>query len=188
MHGPQIVAYSHGMKLGTPAPPFALRGVDDKQYSLASFKDAQVLVVIFTCNHCPYAKAVEERLVAFQREYQRRGVQLVAINPNDSRAYPDDDFAHMVERAKERGFNFPYLHDETQEVARAYNAACTPDIFVFDQARDLLYNGRFDDNWKEPGKVTRQELRAVVDAALSGKKIEFEPVPSMGCSIKWKAA
>ena len=180
-----MVAYSKGMALGTPAPDFSLPGVDGKTHSLASFADAPVLVVVFTCNHCPYAKAVEERLVELQRDYTARGVRLVAINPNDERAYPDDSFARMVERAKQKGFNFPYLRDESQAVARAYDAACTPDIFVFDAARKLLYNGRLDDNWQDAKKVQRRDLRLVLEAALAGKRSEFEPVHSMGCSIKW---
>lgn len=183
-----MVAYSKGMALGTPAPAFSLPGVDGKTYSLESFADAKVLVVVFTCNHCPYAKAVEDRLVQLQRDYLERGVRLVAINPNDERAYPDDSFEKMKERAQSKGFNFPYLRDESQSVARAYDAACTPDIFVFDQSRKLVYNGRLDDSWQDPSKVTRTDLRQAIDAALAGNPVDFEAVPSMGCSIKWKAA
>jgi peroxiredoxin len=183
-----MVAYSKGMEVGTPAPPFSLPGVDGRTYSLESFAGAELLVVVFTCNHCPYAKAVEDRLVELQRDYEARGVRLVAVNPNDERAYPEDSFEQMKARAAEKSFNFPYLRDETQSVARAYDAACTPDIFVFDRQRTLLYNGRLDDNWKEPSQVERRDLRRVLDAALSGRATDFEPVPSMGCSIKWKAA
>lgn len=181
------LAYSHGMAVGTPAPNFSLRGVDGKTYTLAAFADARLLVVVFTCNHCPYAKAVEERLVTLQRDYLARGVRLCAINPNDATKYPDDSFEAMVERAQQQHFNFPYLQDETQSVARTYDAACTPDIFVFDPQRKLIYNGRFDDNWKEPQAVKRQDLRLVLDAALAGRPIAFEPTPSMGCSIKWRS-
>jgi peroxiredoxin len=180
-----MVAYSKGMATGTGAPAFSLPGVDGKTWSLQSFASAELLVVVFTCNHCPYAQAVEQRLVELQRDYGPRGVQLVAINPNDDRAYPDDSFERMVERAAQRHFNFPYLRDASQAVARAYDAACTPDIFVFDRQRKLIYNGRFDDNWKEPAQVRRRDLRLVLDAALSGSRVDFEPVPSMGCSIKW---
>ena len=181
-----MVAYSNGMALGTSAPAFDLPAVDGSSYSLASFADARALVVIFTCNHCPYAKAVEERLVALQRDYAGRGVRLCAINPNDEQAYPDDSFAHMVERAKQKGFNFPYLRDESQSVARAYDAACTPDIFVFGQGRKLSYNGRLDDNWQTPAKAQRHDLRRALDLTLEARPLDFEPVPSMGCSIKWK--
>jgi peroxiredoxin len=178
--------HSNGMPLGTSAPPFALPGVDGETRSLDSFSDAELLVVVFTCNHCPYAIASEDRLIELQRDYADKGVQVVAINPNDAVNYPDDSFDNMKVRAVEKGFNFPYLYDESQEVARAYDAACTPDIFVFDADRKLLYNGRIDDNWKEPDKVTRNELREVLDAALEGKSVDFEHTPSMGCSIKWK--
>jgi peroxiredoxin len=183
-----MVAYSKGMAVGTQAPAFSLPGVDGKTYTLDSFADAPVLVVVFTCNHCPYAKAVEDRLIQLQRDYLARGVRLVAINPNDARAYPDDSFEQMKVRATSKAFNFPYLRDEDQSVARAYDAACTPDIFVFGKPRTLIYNGRLDDNWQDPNKVTRNDLRKVIDAALAGRSPDIEAVPSMGCSIKWKAA
>lgn len=178
--------HSKGMPVGTAAPPFSLPGVDGETRSLDSFSEAELLVVVFTCNHCPYAMASEDRLIELQRDYAGKGVQIVAINPNDAVNYPDDSFEKMKERAADKGFNFPYLRDESQEVARAYDAACTPDIFVFDKDRKLVYNGRIDDNWKEPDKVTRNDLREVLDAALEGRSVDFEHVPSMGCSIKWK--
>ena len=178
--------HSNGMPIGNPAPPFSLPGVDGATRSLDSFADAEILVVVFTCNHCPYAQACEDRLIAIQEDYRARGVQLVAINPNDDEKYPDDSFERMKERAEKRGFNFPYLRDQSQEVARAYDAACTPDIFVFDRDRKLIYNGRIDDNWQQPERVTRRDLREVLDAALEGRAVDFEHVPSMGCSIKWK--
>ena len=180
------VMHSNGMPLGTTAPPFSLPGVDGEVYSLESFADAELLVVVFTCNHCPYAIASEDRLIAIQNDYRDKGVRLVAINPNDADNYPDDSFEKMKKRAAEKGFNFPYLRDESQEVARAYDAACTPDVFVFDRDRKLLYNGRIDDNWKEPSKVTRRELRELLDAALRGESVDFKHTLSMGCSIKWK--
>ncbi len=180
------LAYSKGMPVGTQAPDFSLPATDGRTYSLKDFQDARALVVVFTCNHCPYAQACEDRLIAIQDDYREKGVQLVAINPNDAENYPEDSFENMVRRAKEKGYNFPYLRDETQEVARAYDAACTPDVFVFGPDRKLVYNGRIDDNWQEPAKVTRQDLRIVLDCVLEGKPIPFDPVPSMGCSIKWK--
>lgn len=182
-----MVAYSKGMPVGTQAPSFSLPGVDGKTYSLDTFRDARLLVVIFTCNHCPYAQALEPRFIELQRDYAERGVRLVAINPNDARAYPDDDFAHMQERARKHGWNFPYLHDESQSVARAYDAACTPDIFVFDRERALRYNGRCDDNWQDPAKVKQRDLRRALDALLEAKPIDFQVHPALGCSIKWKA-
>ncbi|QQR90093.1 MAG: thioredoxin family protein [Myxococcales bacterium] len=180
------LAYSNGMAIGTSAPDFSLPGVDGKTYTLGSFDDAKILVVVFTCNHCPYAKACEDRLIVLQHDYLEKGVRLVAINPNDAERYPDDSFAAMKERAQEKHYPFPYLQDESQEVARAYDAACTPDIFVFDAERKLQYNGRLDDNWQEPHKVERSDLRLLLDSLLNGKTIDFEPVHSMGCSIKWK--
>ncbi|MDH3625950.1 MAG: thioredoxin family protein [Myxococcales bacterium] len=180
------VMHSKGMPLGTSAPPFSLPNIDGSIRSLESFSDAELLVVVFTCNHCPYAIAAEDRLIELQNDYGARGVQVVAINPNDAKNYPADSFEQMKVRAAEKGFNFPYLRDESQDVARAYDAACTPDIFVFDRDRKLLYNGRIDDNWQKPNQVTRHDLRVVLDAALKGKTVDFEHVASMGCSIKWK--
>jgi peroxiredoxin len=175
------------MPVGTPAPPFSLPATDGRTVSLEDFADAKVLVVVFTCNHCPYAKAAEGRLVELQRDFADRGVRLVAINPNDAVSHPDDSFEKMIERARAQGFNFPYLRDETQEVARAYDAACTPDVFVFGPDRALVYNGRIDDDWKDPSAVTRRDLREVVEATLEGRPHGLpEVVPSMGCSIKWK--
>jgi peroxiredoxin len=181
-----MVAYSKGMPVGTRAPEFSLPGVDGKSYSLDSFRDARLLVVIFTCNHCPYAQALEARFIELQRDYIERGVRFVAINPNDAAAHPDDGFEPMKERAKQNGWNFPYLRDESQAVARAYDAACTPDIFVFDGDRALRYNGRCDDNWRDPGQVRQRDLRRALEALLAGRVIDFEVHPALGCSIKWK--
>lgn len=173
---------------GTEAPPFALPGVDGRTWSLEDFSDARALVVIITCNHCPYAKAYEDRFVALQREYEGRGVRLVAINPNDDRAYPEDSFDAMKKRAKDKGFNFPYLRDESQEVARAYDAVCTPDIYLFDAHRRLVCQTRFDDDWQHPERVRRRYLREAIEAVLAGEALPFEPIMPMGCSIKWKRA
>jgi peroxiredoxin len=172
------------MPVGTKAPPFSLPGVDGETHTLSDF-DADVLVVVFTCNHCPYAVASEDRLLEIARDYEGRA-QLVAINANDADRYPADSLDAMKKRAEDKGFTFPYLYDESQEVARAYDAACTPDPFVFNRARELVYNGRIDDNWKEPSAVTRRDLRAAIDAALEGRAVDFDVVPSMGCSIKWR--
>ena len=182
-----MVAYSKGMPVGTPAPAFRLPGVDGETYSLDSFRDAKLLVVIFTCNHCPYAQALEQRFIELQRDYAGAGVRLCAISSNDDRSYPDDSFANMKVRAHDNGWNFPYLHDASQDVARAYDAACTPDIFVFDAERKLRYNGRCDDNWKEPDKVKQRELRRALDLLLAGQVIDFPVQPALGCSIKWLA-
>jgi len=182
-----MVAYSKGMAIGTAAPTFSLLGVDGQVYTLDSFAEAKLLVVIFTCNHCPYAQALEQRFIDIQTDYAAKGVRIIAISANDDVAYPDDSFEHMQQRARTHGWNFPYLHDRTQQIARAYDAACTPDIFVFDAERKLRYNGRCDDNWREADKVTRRDLRTALDRLLVGQAIDFEVHPALGCSIKWKS-
>lgn len=182
-----MVAYSNGMPVGTVAPDFELPGVDGKTYSLDSFRDAKLLVVVFTCNHCPYAQALEPRFIELQRDYAEQGVRLCGINPNDERTYAEDSFPRMRERAAKNQWNFPYLRDETQRVARSYDAACTPDIFVFDAERKLRYNGRCDDNWRDPAQVTRRDLRRALDLLLADQPIQFDVHPALGCSIKWKS-
>ena len=137
------------LPIGSPAPAFRdLPGTDGKKYGLDSFKGAKLVVVSFTCNHCPYAKAYEDRFITLAREFAARGVAFVAINPNDDVTYPDDSFENMKVRAREKSFPFPYLRDERQDVARAYGAVCTPHLFVLNGARKLAYEGRIDDNWK----------------------------------------
>lgn len=180
------LTYSNGMPLGTRLPDFDLPCTDGRNYSPSSFADAELLVVVFTCNHCPYAIASEDRLIALQHEFGPRAVRFVLVSSNDAVRYPEDSFENMAARAKEKDFPFPYLYDESQQVARAFDAACTPDIFVFDRARALRYNGRIDDNWQQPGLVTRHDLRTVLDDLLAGRAISIDAVPSMGCSIKWK--
>jgi peroxiredoxin len=170
--------------LGAPAPDFDLPGVDGKKYSLASFKDKPVLVVIFSCNHCPYVKAYEDRMVSIQRDYAAKGVQFVAINSNDDKAYPEDSFPEMVKRTKEKGFNFPYLRDEPQRVVEAYGGVCTPHVFAFDRGRRLRYRGRIDDSKEEP-KVTTHDLRNALDDLLEGKAVRVPDTRPFGCSIKW---
>lgn len=174
-----------GLPLGSTAPEFSLPAVDGKTYSLTSFKDKPILVVAFWCNHCPYVQAWEDRTVAVQEDYAAKGVQIVAINANDERSYPEDDFGHMVERSKRKGYNFPYLRDESQKVAEAYGAVCTPDFFVFDAARKLRYRGKLDDS-KDPNAVKKQVMREVLDALAARKDPLVTFVPPMGCSIKWK--
>ena len=182
-------AYSSQSELGKQAPDFRLKGVDDKFYSLADFKDAKALVVVFMCNHCPYVIAVQDRINAIAQEYAARGVRLIGINSNDPVKYPNDSFEAMKSRAAERGYVFPYVQDETQEVARAYDAVCTPDPYVFEKSGGqflLRYRGRIDDNWKEEPAVTRRDLADALDAILAGRTVQEEQIPSMGCSIKWK--
>jgi peroxiredoxin len=170
--------------LGAPAPDFDLPGVDGKRYSLSSFKDKPVLVVVFSCNHCPYVVAYEDRMIAIQRDYAHRGVQLVAINSNDDKAYPADSFPEMVKRSRDKGFNFPYLRDEPQKVVEAYGGLCTPHVFVFDGGRALRYRGRIDDS-KDPSKVTIHDLRNALDDLLIGRTVRVPDTKPFGCSIKW---
>ncbi|MDP6657202.1 MAG: thioredoxin family protein [Nitrospinaceae bacterium] len=171
--------------LGTPAYDFALEGTDGKTYSLDSFSGRDVLVIIFMCNHCPYVKAVLKRLIDLQNEFSDRGVQLVGINPNDTVRYPDDSLDNMKALAKEKGFPFPHLMDPSQETAKAYDAVCTPDLYVYGKERKLLYRGRIDDNWEHPEKVTRQDLKSALENIIAGQPVSSEQIPSMGCSIKW---
>jgi peroxiredoxin len=177
---------SEQAELGMSAPDFELPGTDGQTYSLASFEDADVLVVMFICNHCPYVKAVRQRLIDLADEMADEPVELVAISSNDAQRYPDDSFERMTEVAQEYNYPFPYLYDETQDVARSYDAKCTPDIFVFDEQRRLRYRGRIDDNWKQPDQVSRRELAEAIGALLDGELPDEEQHPSVGCSIKWK--
>jgi peroxiredoxin len=172
--------------LGKPCPAFRLPGVDGRTYALSDFAASRCLLVVFTCNHCPYAQAVEDRIIALQREYDPTALRVVAICANDAATYPDDALEKLAERWRTKQMPFPYLHDESQEVARAFGAVCTPDYFLYDAARTLRYRGRLDDNWKEPDKVTRRELKQAVDAVLAGRAPAEPQQPSMGCSIKWK--
>ncbi|HVR02667.1 MAG TPA: thioredoxin family protein [Polyangia bacterium] len=174
-------------ELGAPCPDFRLPAVDGRAYARDDFASAPVLVVMFICNHCPYVKAVEDRLIRIGREYGPRGVQLVGICSNDAETYPDDAFDQLAARWRARGYGFPYLHDEPQTVARAFGAVCTPDIFVYDRDRRLAYRGRIDDSWKDESKVTRRELATALDALLEGGKPGVAQRPSMGCSIKWRS-
>ena len=178
---------SNDVELGTPAPDFELPATDGETYALSDFAEADVLVVMFICNHCPYVKAVRGRLVDLANELSDAPVAFAAINPNDAENYPEDDFEHMQEVAEEYDFPFPYLRDESQEVARAYGAVCTPDIFVYDEDRELAYRGRIDDNWKEPDQVERRALHEAIQTLLDGGRPDpDDQIPSQGCSIKWK--
>lgn len=172
------------LPLGAPAPDFDLPGVDSRRYSLSSFEKSRVLVVIFSCNHCPYVKDYESRMVSIQRDYASKGVQLVAINSNDDKAYPEDGFPEMVKRAKERGFNFPYLRDESQKVVEAYGGVCTPHVFAFDHGRTLRYRGRIDDS-RDPSKITTHDLRNAIDDILEARNVRVPDTRPFGCSIKW---
>jgi peroxiredoxin len=176
------------LPLGTPAPDFRLPDTGGKMVALGDFKSAPALAVFFICNHCPYVKHIQAGLAQWARESQARGAAVVAINANDAENYPADSPANMAREARSAGYTFPYLYDESQAVARAYHAACTPDIFLFDAARKLVYRGQFDDS--RPGNgvpVTGKDLRAALEAVLAGKPVPERQVASMGCNIKWKA-
>ena len=172
--------------LGSPAPDFSLPSVEGKVYSLKDFDDAKGLVVMFICNHCPYVVAVEDRILALAREYQPQGISFVGICSNDPTDYPEDAPAKLKERWQKKNYGFPYLIDESQEVAKAYDAVCTPDLYVFDGGRRLFYHGRIDDHWQESDKVQHRELAAALDLLLKGEAPPAKQQPSMGCSIKWK--
>lgn len=174
------------LKIGSKAPDFNLPCVDNKLYSLNSFDDKKILIVIFSCNHCPYVQAYENRFISIQSDFAERGVQIVAINSNEVKNYPEDSFEEMIKRSNEKHFNFPYLRDETQEVVKAYGATHTPEIFLFDQERKLRYHGKIDDNWKEPEKVKYQYLRNAIEEVLMGKEVSIPETFSIGCTIKWK--
>lgn len=175
------------LELGTPAPDFSLPDTTGKHVSLADFSDSPALLVVFMCNHCPYVKHIQFELAAFARDYQARGLGVVGINANDVSTHPDDSPEKMVEEVNKAGYTFPYLYDEAQEVAKSYRAACTPDFFLFDEARRLVYRGQFDDS--RPGNnvpVTGKDLRAAADAVLQQRSLSADQKASMGCNIKWK--
>jgi len=173
------------LKLGDAAPGFSLPGVDGKTWRLSDVRDKPVACVIFMCNHCPYVKATIDRLIGIQRDYAGKGVQLIGINANETKNYPEDDLPHMIRWAKEKAFNFPYLRDEAQAVARAYGAERTPHIFLFDRERTLRYTGAIDDNTQDASKVTRRYLREAIDALLASQPVKETQTHAMGCSIKW---
>ncbi len=178
------------LALGTTAPDFILRDVlhNSNFHLLSHVKNCKGFVVMFICNHCPYVKHINHGLVKLTQDYQHSGIAFIAINANDPESYPDDSPANMKIVASEEGYTFPYLFDETQEVAKVMHAACTPDFFMFNAKRELVYRGQFDDS--RPGNslpVTGNDLRHALDCLLANKKNEEEQKPSLGCNIKWKA-
>jgi peroxiredoxin len=178
---------SNMLPLGTAAPDFSLVATDGAMVSLATFAASKLLLVAFICNHCPFVKHISVGLAQLGRDCRQLNVGVVAINSNDTTAYPADNMDRMREEAAAAGYGFPYLLDETQQVARAYDAACTPDFFLFDADRRLVYRGQFDGS--RPGNdipVTGSDLRAAITAALAGKPLPSEQKPSLGCNIKWK--
>jgi peroxiredoxin len=176
------------LPLGTTAPDFKLPDTDGKIITLADFKNKSALLVIFMCNHCPYVVHLRGGLAQLARDYAPRGAGIVGINANDVKNYPADSPAKMRDEVKSAGYLFPYLYDETQAVAKAYRAACTPDFFLFDRGRRLVYRGQFDAS--RPGNgipVTGQDIRAALDAVLAGQPVSGQQAASIGCNIKWKA-
>ena len=174
------------LQLGQPAPNFDLPGVDGKNYTLGSFKEAKLLIVLFTCNHCPYVIGSEDRMIRFYNDYKNKGVAMIGINSNETVGHPTDSFEHMITHAREKGFQWPYVRDESQEVALAYGALRTPHYYVFDEQRKLRYTGRMDDNPRTPGAETTHELRDAVDALLAGRKPPVELTNPIGCNVKWQ--
>ncbi len=182
-----VLTPSTMLPLGTQAPSFSLPNVDSRTVSLNDFRGAPALLVVFMCNHCPYVKHVAEGLAQLARDYQAKNVAVVGINSNHVGTHPADSPEQMVREVEERGYTFPYLYDETQEVAKAYRAACTPDFYLFDKHQKLVYRGQMDDS--RPGSekpVTGADLRAALDAVLAGVAPAGEQRPSIGCNIKWK--
>ena len=191
-----VLTPSTMLSLGTEAPDFSLTDTDGKTVSLTDFKDAKALLVMFICNHCPYVIHLADELAKLGRDYQPNGVAIVAISSNDVENYPQDSPEKMKEEKQKRGYPFPYLYDKSQAVAKAYTAACTPDFFLFDQDRKLVYRGQFDET--RPNRISSGnydsgqqpahggDLRRALNAVLAGEDVSDEQVPSMGCNIKWK--
>jgi peroxiredoxin len=182
-----VATHSTMLPLGTKAPDFRLPDTGGKRVSISDFKKAPALLVVFMCNHCPYVKHIRSGLAQLPRDFQPRGVAMVGINSNDAVNYPADSPVKMLEEVKSAGYIFPYLYDESQEVAKAYRAACTPDIFIFDRNQMLVYRGQFDDS--RPGNgipVSGKDARAALEGILDGKPPPASQKPAMGCNIKWK--
>ncbi|TWT62994.1 thioredoxin family protein [Rubinisphaera italica] len=184
-----VMTASTMLPLGSQAPDFSLPNIDGKTVSLSGLPKDQPILVMFICNHCPFVLHLQKDLAQFSNEYQAKKLTVVGISSNDVNTHPDDGPDKMKAMAEKSGWNFPYLYDETQDVAKAYKAACTPDFFLFDKDRQLVYRGQFDDSRPSNGlPITGADLRAACDAALAGKDIPEQQKPSIGCNIKWKEA
>jgi len=177
---------SKPIELQSLCPNFNLPGVDGNEHSLESYAASKILLVGFTCNHCPYVQAYEQRLNQLAREYSSKGVSFVCINANDEINYPDDSFEQMKIRAKKLDFHFDYLRDETQAVAKSFNAACTPEFYIYDQNRKLCYHGRLDDNQQNPEAVKHQYIKEALDDLLNSRPVQTTQTSAIGCGIKWK--
>ncbi len=173
------------LKIGSKAPDFSLKATNGNFYSIDSFKAKRAVIVMFSCNHCPYVQAYEKRIIEIQERYAKY-LQILAINSNDDKNYPEDSFDNMVERSKSHAFNFLYLRDETQDVARTYDATHTPEIFLFNEARELVFHGKIDDNWQDSKLVKSFYLLNAIEELLSGKPVSVPETFTIGCTIKWK--
>ena len=179
------LTYTPVGNLGSLLPTFDLKTVEGKSFSQKDFQGGKALVVMFICNHCPYVQAVEDRLLDLATRLQPQGARFVAICANDPQEYPEDAPAALLQRWREKKYPFPYLVDESQDVAKAFGAVCTPDLFVYGPDLRLAYRGRLDDSWKDPRRVTKRELEEAVLAVLKGQAVSPAQSPAMGCSIKW---
>jgi peroxiredoxin len=180
------LTYTPDAGLGTACPDFALPSVTGEKFKLSDFDTKKALVVMFICGHCPYVKAIEDRLAALFREFENQGAAFVGICSNDAGENAEDQPHELLQRWRAKNLGFPYLIDESQSVAKAFGAVCTPDLYVYDRDRILRYRGRLDDSWRKPEKVQRRELAEALMAILSGRPVQTLQNPSMGCSIKWK--
>lgn len=180
------LTYTPEAELGSQMPPFSLPTVSGEMWSSDQIKNQKAKVIVFMCNHCPYVKAIESRLITLANEMKKLDLPLVGICSNDPADYPEDLPAALLARWQEKGYGFPYLVDANQDVARRFGAVCTPDFFVYDKNNCLAYRGRLDDSWKDESKVKNQELKTAVLQIARGEKLSGQQIPSMGCSIKWK--
>jgi peroxiredoxin len=177
---------SSNIELFTPCPDFLLPSVDGKSYGLSDFLSSEALLVAFICNHCPYVRAIESRLIELRKIYDEDDLAMVGICANDALQYPDDAREVLLDRWRKMNYGFPYLIDSEQTIAKAFGAVCTPDLFLYDRRRRLFYHGQLDDNWQDESKVSHHDLRAAIDAILADQPPPDHQKASLGCSIKWK--
>ena len=181
-----ITAYGSGYEIGDKAVDFKLKNVDGQMVSMSDYKDAKGFIVIFTCNHCPYSKAYEDRIIDLQKRYSSQGYPVLAINPNDPARFPEDSYDGMKKRANKKKFNFPYLLDDTQEIAKAFGATRTPHVFLLDKELTVQYIGAIDDNSRNPSAVNLKYVETALSSMMKGEKPDPNLTKAVGCSIKWK--